>query len=72
MSALFAALPLMLGAGTGSELRRPLGICIVGGLLVSQLLTLFTAPVVYLVIDRASSRIFGVPPRPEIRAAPAE
>ena len=53
MSALFAALPLMFGQGTGSELRRPLGICIVGGLLVSQLLTLFTTPVVYLAIDRA-------------------
>ncbi len=72
MSAIFAALPLMLGAGTGSELRRPLGICIVGGLLVSQLLTLFTTPVVDLFIDRASARIFGAPPRPEIRAAPAE
>ena len=72
MSALFAALPLMFGAGTGSELRRPLGICIVGGLLVSHLLTLFTTPVVYLVIDRASARVFGVPPPPETRAAPAE
>jgi multidrug efflux pump len=72
MSALFAALPLMFGTGTGSELRRPLGICIVGGLLVSQLLTLFTTPVVYLVIDRASSRLFGASPRPEIRPAPAE
>ena len=72
MSALFAALPLMFGEGTGSELRRPLGICIVGGLLVSQLLTLFTTPVVYLAIDRASARVFGVPPRPETRAAPAE
>jgi len=51
-AALFAALPLMLGSGTGSELRAPLGISIVGGLLVSQALTLFTTPVIYLYFDR--------------------
>jgi multidrug efflux pump len=51
MVALFAALPLMLGTGTGSELRRPLGIVIAGGLMASQLLTLFTTPVVYLAFD---------------------
>jgi multidrug efflux pump len=72
MSALFAALPLMLGQGTGSELRHPLGICIVGGLIVSQLLTLFTTPVVYLAIDRVGSLIVGAPPPREIRPAPAE
>jgi multidrug efflux pump len=52
MAALLGGLPLALGTGTGSELRRPLGITIVGGLLVSQVLTLFTTPVVYLFFDR--------------------
>jgi len=57
-AALFAALPLMFGSGTGSELRRPLGIAIAGGLVVSQLLTLFTTPVIYLALDRLGQR-FG-------------
>ena len=52
MAALLGALPLALGTGIGSELRRPLGISIIGGLLVSQMLTLFTTPVVYLYLDR--------------------
>jgi multidrug efflux pump subunit AcrB len=56
MAALFGALPLVIGGGTGSELRRPLGIAIVGGLIVSQVLTLFTTPVVYLEIDRLRLR----------------
>jgi multidrug efflux pump len=57
MAALLGGLPLALGSGTGAELRRPLGISIVGGLLVSQLLTLFTTPVVYLWFDRLATRL---------------
>jgi multidrug efflux pump subunit AcrB len=56
MVALFGALPLALGTGDGAELRRPLGISIVGGLLVSQILTLYTTPVVYLNLDRLRRR----------------
>ena len=52
MAAMFGAVPLAVGTGVGSELRRPLGISIVGGLIVSQMLTLFTTPVVYLYMDR--------------------
>jgi multidrug efflux pump len=59
MAALLAALPLMLGNGTGSELRRPLGVAIIGGLVVSQVLTLFTTPVIYLMFDRLAWRLSG-------------
>jgi multidrug efflux pump len=68
MAALLGALPLMLGSGTGSELRRPLGVAIVGGLLVSQVLTLFTTPVIYLMFDRLAARLRGNKPQP----SPAE
>jgi len=59
MAAVLGALPLMLGTGAGSELRHPLGISIVGGLLVSQMLTLFTTPVIYLWFDRLGTRFAG-------------
>jgi len=61
VAAMFGALPLMFGTGTGSELRRPLGVSIVGGLLVSQVLTLFTTPVIYLAFDRIAARLRGAP-----------
>jgi multidrug efflux pump len=59
MAAMLGALPLMLGSGTGSELRHPLGITIVGGLIVSQMLTLFTTPVIYVTFDRWAIRLRG-------------
>jgi multidrug efflux pump len=61
MAAVLGALPLMLGTGAGSELRHPLGISIVGGLLLSQLLTLFTTPVIYLWFDRLATRFAPAP-----------
>jgi multidrug efflux pump subunit AcrB len=57
MAAMLGGLPLALGGGVGAELRKPLGITIVGGLIVSQMLTLFTTPVVYLFFDRLQWRV---------------
>ena len=65
MAAMLGALPLALGAGDGAEMRRPLGIAIVGGLLFSQMLTLYTTPVVYLYLDRFSLWTNRVRGRPE-------
>ena len=69
MAALLGALPLAIGTGTGSELRRPLGIAIVGGLLVSQMLTLFTTPVIYLYMEQV--RLWGESLRRRISRKPA-
>jgi multidrug efflux pump len=69
MAALLGALPLMLGTGVGSELRHPLGISIVGGLILSQVLTLFTTPVIYLAFDRLGKR-FGIPREDAIEDEP--
>ncbi|MDB5565800.1 MAG: acriflavin resistance protein [Tardiphaga sp.] len=67
MAAMFAAIPLVIATGPGTELRRPLGITIIGGLLISQILTLYTTPVIYLLIDRLRRR-----PQPVPLPAPAE
>ena len=64
LAALFAALPLMFGWGDGAELRRPLGLAIFGGLMLSQLLTLFTTPVIYLAFDRLGARFRRKPQTP--------
>ena len=71
MAALLGAVPLAIGGGTGSELRQPLGITIVGGLIVSQMLTLFTTPVVYLYMDRLQTWVRGSRPAPHQIPKPA-
>jgi multidrug efflux pump len=68
LAALLGALPLALESGTGAELRNPLGITIVGGLLLSQLLTLYTTPVIYLAMERVRARLS----RPAASTQPAE
>ena len=73
LAAMLGALPLMLGTGTGSELRRPLGVAIVGGLTVSQVLTLFSTPVIYLAFERlAASFRRSRPPQPRLAPEPGE
>jgi len=73
MAALLGAVPLAFGSGVGSELRQPLGICIIGGLLVSQVLTLFTTPVIYLFFGRLSAwvgRLRGSGASDEVHSEP--
>ena len=75
MAALLGAVPMMVGTGVGSEIRQPLGYAIVGGLALSQLLTLYTTPVVYIYLDRLQNWLFGESYRATSRhpqAVPAE
>ena len=69
LAAILGALPLLVGTGTGSELRRPLGLAIIGGLIVSQMLTFFTTPVIYLLFDRLSRRFSRKPLKPAAEVA---
>jgi multidrug efflux pump len=74
LAALFGAIPLAIESGTGSELRNPLGVTIIGGLLLSQLLTLYTTPVIYLMMERVKQRFSPAPApaHPVAPQAPAE
>ena len=71
MAALLGALPLALSHGVGAELRRPLGIAIVGGLIVSQALTLYTTPVIYLAFDRLARGVRGAAAQPPLEPQPS-
>ena len=68
MCALFGGIPLMLGTGTGSEIRQPLGYAIVGGLLVSQVLTLFTTPIVFIYMDKIGQALSAPSSRQALRS----
>jgi multidrug efflux pump subunit AcrB len=70
MAALLGGVPMMVGTGVGSEIRQPLGYAIVGGLAVSQILTLYTTPVVYIYLDRLQTRLFGEKKRTAVSGGP--
>jgi Cu/Ag efflux pump CusA len=76
MAALLGGVPMMVGTGVGSEIRQPLGYAIVGGLALSQILTLYTTPVVYIYLDKLQNRLFGEKktraPSGHPQSAPAE
>jgi multidrug efflux pump len=73
LAAMLGAVPFVIASGPGSEMRRPLGITIIGGLLVSQILTLYTTPVIYLLLDRLHRRLGGRGPQTaETKLQPAE
>ena len=70
LAALLGAVPFVIATGPGSEMRRPLGMTIIGGLIVSQILTLYTTPVIYLLLDRLHRRLGGRGPQAVLRREP--